>query len=138
MVVPSLRIQRQPGTGIPSGAGTATRSWSRRPGFRDDLWIDTGGSPMSDVAKMTERIRRPNYGMLDIELTIDDPKNYGKPFTVNLSQHLELDTGARGRVLPREREVVRPHAAIPRQVGGSEGGSPRATSGAFCAAGAET
>jgi hypothetical protein len=61
-------------------------------GFRDDLWIDTGGSPMSDVAKMTERIRRPNYGTLDIELTIEDQKNYSKPFTVNLSQHLELDT----------------------------------------------
>jgi hypothetical protein len=61
-------------------------------GFRDDLWIDTFGSPMSDVAKMTERMRRPNYGTLDIELTIDDPKNYTKPFTVNLSQHIELDT----------------------------------------------
>jgi hypothetical protein len=61
-------------------------------GFRDDLWIDTGGSPMSDVAKMTERIRRPNYGTLDIELTIEDPKNYTKPFTVSLSQHIELDT----------------------------------------------
>lgn len=61
-------------------------------GFRDDLWIDTGGSPMSDVAKMTERIRRPNYGTLEIELTIDDPKNYTRPFTVNLTQTIELDT----------------------------------------------
>ena len=61
-------------------------------GFRDDLWIDTGGSPMSDIAKMTERITRPNYGTLNIELTIDDPKNYTKPFTVSLSQHIELDT----------------------------------------------
>ena len=61
-------------------------------GFRDNLWIDTGGSPMSDVAKMTERITRPNYGTLNIELTIEDPKNYTKPFTVNLSQHIELDT----------------------------------------------
>jgi hypothetical protein len=64
----------------------------RTMGFRDDLWIDTGGSPMSDVAKMTERIRRPNYGTLEIELIVDDPKNYTKPFTVNLSQHIELDT----------------------------------------------
>ena len=64
----------------------------RTRGFRDDLWIDTGGSPMSDIAKMTERITRPNYGTLNIELTIDDPKNYTKPFTVSLSQHLELDT----------------------------------------------
>jgi hypothetical protein len=61
-------------------------------GFRDGLWIDTGGSPMSDVAKMTERMRRPNYGTLEIELTIDDPKNYTQPFTVQLKQDIELDT----------------------------------------------
>src|SRR5688572_4730018 len=61
-------------------------------GFRDDLWIDTWGSPMSDVAKMTERIRRPNFGTLQIEVTIDDPKNYTRPFTVQLTQDLEPDT----------------------------------------------
>ena len=82
----------------PAWNGYSVGAWEgdtlvvRTQGFRDDLWIDTGGSPMSDVAKMTERIRRPNYGTLDIELTIDDPKNYTKPFTVNLSQHIELDT----------------------------------------------
>ena len=47
---------------------------------------------MSDVAKMTERIRRPNFGTLEIELTIDDPKNYTKPFTVKLAQDIEPDT----------------------------------------------
>ena len=47
---------------------------------------------MSDAAKMTERIRRPNYGTLEIELTIDDPKVYTKPFTVKLTQNIELDT----------------------------------------------
>jgi hypothetical protein len=61
-------------------------------GFRDNLWIDTGGSPMSDAAKMTERIRRPNYGTLELEITIDDPKVYTRPFTVNLTQTIELDT----------------------------------------------
>jgi hypothetical protein len=82
----------------PAWNGYSVGAWEgdtlvvRTQGFRDDLWIDTGGSPMSDVAKMTERISRPNYGTLNIELTIDDPKNYTKPFTVNLSQHIELDT----------------------------------------------
>jgi hypothetical protein len=47
---------------------------------------------MSDAAKMTERMRRPNYGTLEIELTIDDPKTYTKPFTVKLVQLIELDT----------------------------------------------
>ena len=61
-------------------------------GFRDDLWIDTWGSPMSDVAKMTEKIRRPNFGTLEIELTIDDPKTYTRPFTVNLLESFEVDT----------------------------------------------
>ena len=55
-------------------------------GFRDDLWIDTWGSPMSDAAKMTEKFRRPNFGTLEIELTIDDPKVYTKPFTVKLTR----------------------------------------------------
>jgi hypothetical protein len=61
-------------------------------GFRDNLWIDSGGSPMSDVARMTEKMRRPSYGTLEIELTIDDPKVYTKPFTVNLLQVIEPDT----------------------------------------------
>ena len=61
-------------------------------GFRDDLWADTWGSPMSDVAKMTEKFHRKNFGTMDIEVTIDDPKVYTKPFTVTLTEALEPDT----------------------------------------------
>jgi hypothetical protein len=61
-------------------------------GFRDNLWADTWGSPMSDQTTMTEKFTRPNFGTLDIELTIDDPKNYTKPFTVMLNDTLEPDT----------------------------------------------
>jgi hypothetical protein len=60
-------------------------------GFRDDLWLDMSGSPMSDAAKMTERIRRPNYGTLEIELTVDDAKVYTRPWTLSLTQTLALD-----------------------------------------------
>jgi hypothetical protein len=82
----------------PTWNGYSTAHWEgdtlvvQTAGFRDDLWIDTGGSPMSSAAKMTERIRRPNYGTLELEITIDDPKNYTKPFTVNLTQDIELNT----------------------------------------------
>jgi hypothetical protein len=41
---------------------------------------------------MTERFRRPNYGSLDIQVTIDDPKAYTKPWTVNVNQRIALDT----------------------------------------------
>jgi hypothetical protein len=61
-------------------------------GFRNDLWIDMGGSPMSDAAKLTERIRRPNYGTLELEITVDDPKVYTRAWTVKMTQNIELDT----------------------------------------------
>jgi hypothetical protein len=60
-------------------------------GFRDGLWIDMGGSPMSDAARMTERIRRPNYGTLELEITVDDPKVYTRPWTVSMRQNIALD-----------------------------------------------
>lgn len=61
-------------------------------GFRDSLWIDLHGSPMSDAAKMIERLRRPNYGTLEVEITVDDPKVYTRPWTVRMDQVIELDT----------------------------------------------
>jgi len=61
-------------------------------GFRDNLWIDLHGSPMSDAAKMTERLKRPNYGTLEVEITVDDPKVYTRPWTVRMDQVIELDT----------------------------------------------
>ena len=61
-------------------------------GFRDSLWIDLHGSPMSDAAKMTERLKRPNYGTLEVEITVDDPKVYTRPWTVRMDQVIELDT----------------------------------------------
>ena len=61
-------------------------------GFRDDQWLDISGTPASDVMRITERFRRVNYGNLEIELTIDDPKTYTKPWTVKLHQTLKLDT----------------------------------------------
>ncbi|HEX4278669.1 MAG TPA: hypothetical protein VHZ74_25110, partial [Bryobacteraceae bacterium] len=61
-------------------------------GFRDGLWLDRNGTPMTDAAKMTERFRRPSYGRLEIEITIDDPKAYTAPFTVTVKQTLAVDT----------------------------------------------
>jgi len=61
-------------------------------GFRDGTWIDRNGSPMSDAAKLTERFRRVNFGRLDVEVTLDDPKVYTRPWTVTLTQKIVLDT----------------------------------------------
>lgn len=61
-------------------------------GFRDGLWLDRNGTPLTDAAKMTERFRRPSFGRLEIEITIDDPKAYTAPFTVKVRQNLTVDT----------------------------------------------
>ncbi len=61
-------------------------------GFMDDGWLDVRGSPLTNAARMTERFRRPTYGSLAIDVTIDDPKAYTKPFTATVNNHLLADT----------------------------------------------
>ncbi len=61
-------------------------------GFRDDIWLDVAGNFITSAAKLQERIRRPDWGHLKIDVTIDDPKAYTKPWTVHLTQDLTLDT----------------------------------------------
>ena len=63
--------------------------------FRGDEragWLDVNGSPYTEALKMTERFRRPNFGTLEIDITIDDPKAYSKPFTVQVNQKLMVDS----------------------------------------------
>jgi len=68
----------------------------RHSGNRDDrisrLWIDWDGSVISEAAKVRERIRRPDFGHLEIEVTVDDPEAYTKPRTVTLRQQFIADT----------------------------------------------
>src|SRR5688572_671146 len=60
-------------------------------GFRDDGWLDVNGSPLTSAAKMIERWRRLNYGEVQIDVTIDDPKAYTRPFTVRVHNRLMID-----------------------------------------------
>jgi hypothetical protein len=87
-----------PADPTPGWNGYSTAKWEgdtlvvTTAGFRDNMWIDMKGSPISDAATMTERLRRPNYGTLEIELTIDDRKTYTRPWTVKMAQAIQLDT----------------------------------------------
>ena len=59
--------------------------------LRDDGWLDVRGSPLTDQARIVERIRRPTYGKLEIDITIEDPKAYTRPFTVRVNQQISPD-----------------------------------------------
>ena len=61
-------------------------------GMRDGGWLDIQGSPLTDQAKITERFKRVNFGTLQIDVTIDDPKAYTAPFSVRVNQRIILDT----------------------------------------------
>ena len=61
-------------------------------GFRDLMWLDEEGTPFTSAGKITERFRRVNYGTLEIEITVNDPKTFTKPWTVKLNQRLMPDT----------------------------------------------
>jgi hypothetical protein len=82
----------------PTWNGYSTGHWEgdtlvvETTGFRDDLWLDAAGNPLTGEAKVTERIRRPTYGNLEVEITINDPKAYTAPWTVKIDQPLVLDS----------------------------------------------
>jgi hypothetical protein len=61
-------------------------------GFRDDVWLDVEGSPLTNSGKMTERFRRVNYGNLEIDITVEDPHVYSRPWTVKIKQRLMPET----------------------------------------------
>jgi hypothetical protein len=82
----------------PSFNGFSTGRWQgdqlivETIGFREGIWLDRKGNFITEAAKMIERFHRVNYGRLEIEVTIDDPKAYTKPWTIKLNQLIQLDT----------------------------------------------
>lgn len=82
----------------PSWQGYSSAKWSGDTlvidtnGLRDDTWIDWHGSVLTEAAKVREEIRRPDFGHLNIRVTVDDPKAYTKPWTVTLKERIVVDT----------------------------------------------
>ena len=82
----------------PSWNGYSTGKWEgdtlvvQTNGLRDGMWLDRIGIPMTDAAKLPERFRRVNYGTMEIEVTVDDPKAYTKPWTVKVIEFIVLNT----------------------------------------------
>jgi hypothetical protein len=60
-------------------------------GFNDRTALDGMGHPHSDALRLTERIRRRDFGHLDWDMTFDDPKLYTKPFTIKVPHDLVPD-----------------------------------------------
>ena len=97
------QIPHPGGTGIPIGHWDGETLVVETTGFRDDVWLDVEGSPLTSSGKMTERWRRVKYGLMQIDITIEDPKAYTKPFTVRVNHQLMPDTELMEFVCQRRR-----------------------------------
>jgi hypothetical protein len=61
-------------------------------GFNDQALIDAGGHPQSEQLRVQERFHRIDFGHMDLQITIDDPKMYTKPLTFRVTELLLPDT----------------------------------------------
>ena len=61
-------------------------------GYNDRSWLDHGGHPHTQALRVTERYRRPDFGHLQIEMTLSDPAIYARPWTISLGASLAADT----------------------------------------------
>jgi hypothetical protein len=83
---------------VPWWFGYSTARWAgdalvvETAGFRDGGWLDVGGTPLTDAARVIERFTRPTYGSMEIDITIDDPKAYTRPWSVIVRHEIMLDT----------------------------------------------
>ena len=75
-------------------------------GFNGRAWLDTfKGHPQSESGKVTERFTRRDFGHMDLQITIEDPKMYSKAWTVKLPYSLMADTELIETVCENEKDV---------------------------------
>ena len=97
----------------PAWFGYSVGKWERDTlivdtvGLNENTWLDDGGHPHSDALHIVERFRRRDFGHMEVDLTIDDPKAYTKPWTVRIGWELMPDTDLLDWVCLNERD--RPH-----------------------------
>jgi hypothetical protein len=74
-------------------------------GVNEKTWLDDGGHPHSDAMHIVERFRRPDFGHMEVKITIDDPKAYTKPWTVTIPWVLLADTELLDWVCENEKDI---------------------------------
>ena len=81
-------------------------------GFNDRSWLDVEGHPHTEALRITERYHRRDFGHMDLDMTIDDPKAFTRPFSLKINQTFAADTDLLETVCENDRSV-------PHMVGGT-------------------
>jgi hypothetical protein len=61
-------------------------------GFNDKSWLDASGTPHTEALRTTERLRRTDFGHMEIQFLFDDPKAFTRPWTATIRFNLLPDT----------------------------------------------
>jgi hypothetical protein len=61
-------------------------------GYNELSWLDWDGHPHTEALRITERYSRRDFGHLDLQVTMVDPKAYLKPITFSMPIKLQADT----------------------------------------------
>ena len=61
-------------------------------GFNEEGWLDTARHPRSESMRMRERYHRRDFGHMDLEITIEDPKYYTRPIVLKTQLNLIPDS----------------------------------------------
>jgi hypothetical protein len=61
-------------------------------GFNDKSWLDAGGTPHTEALRTTERLRRVDFGHLQVEFSFDDPETFTRPWSTTVNFNLLPDT----------------------------------------------
>jgi hypothetical protein len=81
-------------------------------GFNDRGWLDIEGHPHTEALHITERFRRRDFGHMDLEMTIDDPKTFTRPFSLKIDKTLVPDTDLLESVCEND-------TSVPHMIGGT-------------------
>ena len=81
-------------------------------GFNDRGWLDVGGHPQTETLRVTERFHRRDFGHMELEMTLTDPKTFAKPVTMRMEQLLEADTVLLEDVCENEKSGVHLEAGV--------------------------
>lgn len=104
--------RRIPERRAPAAFGYSRGSWEGdtfvvdTTGFVDNAWLDFRGHPATDALHLVERYRRRDFGHLEIQFTIDDPKAYRQPWTVTMTFDLLPDTELIEHICENERDAA--------------------------------
>lgn len=60
-------------------------------GMHDDSWLDQAGHERTTNLHIVERFRRVKHDTLEVEITIEDPALYTKPWTRKMTYELRPD-----------------------------------------------